>query len=236
MGKFIAGLFDWDGLLADTEPCWSLADIKWMNANGAPYHDELKHLLTGRNQSDCVTTLMNAYGLTLSVEEAKILREEALYQVYEQMEFIGGSDTNPDDRKRLLDERFFMPGANNLVSKLRKLEIPLAIVSGSSKKILNVAVPEDFKSNFNLVLSCEGIKGKPAPDSYLEAAKQLGVDPRNCIVFEDAQSGVESAYNAGMYCIAVPNKYTRHQDFSKAGLVVPSLLELTPERLKGLLR
>jgi len=75
---------------------------------------------------------------------------------------------------------------------------------------------------------------KPAPDIFLKAAHELGVEPAECLVLEDAEKGVMAAYLAGMRCIAVPNDYTRHHDFSKATKVCSSLKEITPELLHWL--
>jgi HAD superfamily hydrolase (TIGR01509 family) len=75
---------------------------------------------------------------------------------------------------------------------------------------------------------------KPAPDIFLKAASDLGVEPSACVVLEDAEKGVLAAHLAGMRCIAVPNRYTRHHDFSKATRICASLNEVTPEFLESL--
>ena len=75
---------------------------------------------------------------------------------------------------------------------------------------------------------------KPAPDIFLKAASDLGVEPSECVVLEDAEKGVLAAHLAGMRCIAVPNRYTRHHDFSKATRICASLNEVTPELLESL--
>jgi beta-phosphoglucomutase-like phosphatase (HAD superfamily) len=59
--------------------------------------------------------------------------------------------------------------------------------------------------------------GKPAPDIYLEAAKRLNVDPKDCLVFEDALSGVRSGKAAGCYVVAIPDP--RFSDDEKASFV-----------------
>ncbi len=59
-------------------------------------------------------------------------------------------------------------------------------------------------------------KNKPKPYIYIEAAKRLGIDPSLCCVFEDTAAGIEAAAGAGMFAIAVPNRFTKGQDFSKA--------------------
>ena len=75
---------------------------------------------------------------------------------------------------------------------------------------------------------------KPAPDVFLKAARDLGIAPAQCLVLEDAEKGVMAAHTAGMRCIAVPNDYTRHHDFSKATKVCSTLKEITPKFLESL--
>jgi len=75
---------------------------------------------------------------------------------------------------------------------------------------------------------------KPAPDIFLKAAGDLGVEPSQCLVFEDAEKGVMAAHLAGMRCIAVPNQHTRHHDFSKATKVCASLRDITDDFLRSL--
>ncbi|MBS0615288.1 MAG: HAD family phosphatase [Verrucomicrobia bacterium] len=62
-------------------------------------------------------------------------------------------------------------------------------------------------------------KNKPKPYIYIEAATRLGIAPSKCVVFEDTAAGVEAAAGAGMYTIAVPNRFTKNQDFSKANQI-----------------
>jgi HAD superfamily hydrolase (TIGR01509 family) len=75
---------------------------------------------------------------------------------------------------------------------------------------------------------------KPAPDIFLKAARDLDVEPAECLVLEDAEKGVMAAHLAGMRCVAVPNAYTRHHDFSKATRVCSSLTEITDDFLRSL--
>jgi beta-phosphoglucomutase-like phosphatase (HAD superfamily) len=66
--------------------------------------------------------------------------------------------------------------------------------------------------------------GKPDPEIFLKAAEELAVDPVACLVLEDAPSGIAAARAAGMVSIAVPNRFTRQQDCSGAGVVLDTLL------------
>ena len=66
-------------------------------------------------------------------------------------------------------------------------------------------------------------RSKPAPDVYLAAAARIGVEPAACLAIEDSGPGVTAATRAGMTCVAVPNRWTAHQDFSDADVVLESL-------------
>jgi putative hydrolase of the HAD superfamily len=74
---------------------------------------------------------------------------------------------------------------------------------------------------------------KPAPDLFLRAAERLGVAPSGCVVVEDAEKGVIAASRAGMRAIAIPNRFTQDNDFSRASRVLYSLEELTVELVDG---
>ncbi|MCD4740423.1 HAD family phosphatase [archaeon] len=90
-----------------------------------------------------------------------------------------------------------------LVKKLNKKGIKLAIASGSRKENLNEILGKT-KNMFKIILTSEDFnKNKPDPEPYLTAAKKLGVTPSECIVIENAPRGIESAKAAGMTCIAI---------------------------------
>ena len=76
-------------------------------------------------------------------------------------------------------------------------------------------------------------EGKPSPQAFLLAAKKLGVEPKNCVVMEDAVVGVQAAKRAGMCCIAVTNTYPR-EAIAEADIIVNSLEEITVKTIEGL--
>ena len=80
---------------------------------------------------------------------------------------------------------------------------------------------------FHSVVSGEcTTNGKPEPDIYLEASRQLDTEPENCIAVEDSINGVISAKNAGMYCIAVPDPRLDIEKYSGADLIVSRISDL----------
>ncbi|MBI5391731.1 HAD family phosphatase [Candidatus Woesearchaeota archaeon] len=208
--KADAIIFDWDGTLADTEPCWSQADKMLLSEYKIKYNDELKSRLTGRSQKECVGIFIEEYGLSITVEEGVRKRLLALRRVY-----INVGDV-------------LMPGAREVIKEMRERKIKMAIASGSPLGILKEIVKKQGIYNcFEEIISSDEVrKGKPAPDIYIEAAKKLGVKRENCVVIEDAQAGVIAAKEAGMFCLVIPNKYTKDQDFARADKIINSLKEI----------
>ena len=72
-------------------------------------------------------------------------------------------------------------------------------------------------------------QGKPAPDIFLLAAKRLGVEPAECLVFEDAPSGTEAAIAAGMSVVVVPHPEMDCNHFKNASQIISSLNDFEPE-------
>jgi beta-phosphoglucomutase family hydrolase len=97
-----------------------------------------------------------------------------------------------------------VPGALALLSRLRAASVPVAIASSAPPE--NRAMVIDglgLDAYVEVVVAAEHLPGKPAPDVFLEAARQLGVTPTDCLAFEDAANGVRAAASAGMLVGAV---------------------------------
>ena len=134
-----------------------------------------------------------------------------------------------------------LPGVRPLMEGLHRLGVKQAIGSSAPRAnldlILRLTGIEGFLS---AVVSAEDTtRGKPDPQVFLVAAQRLGVEPRRCVVFEDAPAGVEAAKAGGMKCIAV--RFVGHHSADKlaragADRVVASLEEVSPEDVLRLLR
>lgn len=115
---------------------------------------------------------------------------------------------------------------------LKRQQIGLALASSAPRVEINRNLKSAGLENFfDVIVSGEddlkhyqGSEGvnKPKPYIYQETAKQLGVKPHMCIVFEDTAAGVEAAYSAGMNVIAVSNRFTKNHDFSHALCILTS--------------
>ncbi len=130
------------------------------------------------------------------------------------------------------------PGFDTLVTRLMRAGIRRGLASNSGfARVRRVVTQLGICDFLDAMAGGDEVpQRKPAPDLYLLAASRLGVAPRRCAAMEDSQSGIEAAKAAGLTCIAVPNLFTRHQDFSRADLVLASLDEITVETLRALER
>lgn len=208
-------IFDLDGLLADTERLHCQAYQMTFLEQGITLQelDYCEHWVRfGRGITDWVT--LNK----LTVDPYSLrLRKSEHYSA------LLSSSLRP------------MDGALELLDRLHG-QIRFALASSSYRDAIDgVLAGLDIGHFFDVVVSGLDVSAvKPAPDIFLKAAHDLGVRPEECVVLEDAEKGVLAAHSAGMRCIAVPNEYTRHHDFSTATRICSSLKEITPELLQSL--
>lgn len=131
-----------------------------------------------------------------------------------------------------------------LVAEKDRFKYKLAIASGASiEEILTYLKHLKIEEHFEVILSGhdhlhhyndpEGVN-KPKPYIYLEAAKQLGVDPSECIAIEDSCMGVKAGASAGCFTIAVPTPFSQNHDFSDADIILPSFKDISVENLLNL--
>jgi len=111
----------------------------------------------------------------------------------------------------------------------------LAIASsGIRDNVIFVLEKINIKDKFSLIVTAEDVaRVKPFPDIYEKSCELLGLDKTECIAIEDSETGVESAKGAGIRCIAVPCEFTKHQNFSKADVVLDSFDKLNADFIKS---
>lgn len=206
-----AVIFDMDGLIVDSEPIHSKSIELTLNQYGKTpifHNNGLVHRVGYSGEKE-YELLLEKYGLVKEKENFRKKRRN----VY--MELL---------KKPLRPKSGFL----YLVKLLNKKCIKLGLAS--SREIRHVKVIlKNLKvlDLFDAVSGREiGFQAKPAPDIYIKATKQLKVSPQNCLALEDTEPSVISAKSAGMKVIAIPNKYTSTQDFSKADLVINSLSDI----------
>ncbi|HKY07994.1 MAG TPA: HAD family phosphatase [Candidatus Binatia bacterium] len=210
-----AVIFDLDGLLADTEHLHCRAYQMALEEHGVQLADcdYAEHWVRfGKGIADWLTL----QGLTVDPHALR-LRKSKHY-----LDLLASALKPMDGALELL--RFLSGRAK------------LALASSSYRDAVDgVLAGLGIGHFFDVIVSgLDVAQVKPAPDIFLKAADELGVPPSACLVLEDAEKGVIAAHAAGMRCIAVPNEYTRHHDFSKATRICASLKEITPELWEAL--
>jgi len=202
-----AVIFDLDGLLADTEKLHQSAYQTVFSELGIELSDEEyeHHWIRCGKGINAFTAQRN-----LAVDPSFVRREKA--RLYEK---LVSSGVEP------------MTGAHELLSSLQGRKLMGLATSSYSKDayaVLNALAFVDFFSCVATKSNVERIK--PYPDIFLYIANEMNTLPEHCLVLEDAEKGVLAADAAGMKSIAVPNRHTLSNDFSKAALVVSSLEEV----------
>jgi pseudouridine-5'-monophosphatase len=130
-----------------------------------------------------------------------------------------------------------MPGARELTAALHAMDVPLAVATSSTRASFALKTRRHgawFGRDFRAVVTGDDPRierGKPAPDIFLVAARDLGATPSACVVIEDAPSGVAAARAAGMQVVAVPDPGMDRARYGDAQLVVDSLRDLGPADL-----
>jgi HAD superfamily hydrolase (TIGR01509 family) len=182
-----AVVFDCDGLLVDTERCWAAAEAEVFARRGGRLSDAENLELIGMSIPETLVYLAERIGEEI---EPEVFEAELL----ELVETVVARDAGP------------MPGARILVEQIAAI-VPVAVASNSHRPQLEAALAAgSFDGRFEISVAGDEIPApKPAPDVYLAACQRLGIDPAECLAFEDSQAGVTAARSAGLRTIAVPS-------------------------------
>ena len=204
-----AVLFDFDGILVDTEWAIYSAWRRTFEAHGHPLPLEIYTRCIG---SDFATWSPKSHleeltGNAFDWHDLDTRRQEEIVSELE------GSKA--------------MAGVSDMLDVLKGRSIPCAVVSSSSHHWVDGWLEQIGLIRHFETIVCRGDapRIKPAPDLYLEAAKRLQLDPADCLVIEDSLNGIHSAKAAGMSAWAIPNRVTAGLDFSPADRVLGSLTE-----------
>jgi HAD superfamily hydrolase (TIGR01509 family) len=207
-----AVVFDLDGVLLDSEQRWNEAKEALVRESGGRWREEAPVAMMGMSSPEWSRYLREDLGVPLS-------REEINREIVRRME----------DRFR--DALPLLPGAGEAVRALAA-RWPLGLASSSNRELIDLFLSlSGFGDAFRVTVSSEEVaRGKPAPDVYLEAASQLGLDAARCVAIEDSSNGIRAGAAAGMAVIAVPNPhYPPAQDaLALAAVTADGVAEVTP--------
>ncbi|MGE5599093.1 MAG: beta-phosphoglucomutase [Bacteroidota bacterium] len=211
MGEYRGAAFDLDGVIVDTAKYHFLAWQRLARELGIEFTERDNERLKGVSRMRSLAILLEIGGLTRTEAEMQSLAETK-NRWY--VEYINGMDASE-----------ILPGAREYLHLLRRRGIKTALCSASKNAGLILAKLQIAELFDAVIDGNKATKAKPDPEIFLMGAAALGLDPGECVAFEDAAAGVEAAKRAGMYTIGVGDE----EILKAADLVISGLHELLPE-------
>ena len=211
--KPIVALFDFDGVVVDTEPQYTL----FWDEKGKKYHPEIPNF--GHH-----------------------IKGQTLIQIYKQF-FREPEGLQDEITRQLLDYELtmhfeYIDGVVDFMKELREKGAKLAIVTSSNDAKMANAYREhpELKTMVDYIVTADRVThSKPHPECFLLGAEMLGVEKDNCIVFEDSFHGIEAGNRAGMKVIGLATTNSAEAIADKCALVIPDFVGFTYEKMRAVL-
>jgi HAD superfamily hydrolase (TIGR01509 family) len=185
-------IFDMDGVLVDSEPFIIKAIIQAFAEFGLKITAQDFHPFTGTGEKNCVRGIAKNHNFPIDIEKATT----RTYDIY--LELIRGN-LRP------------LPGAKEFITECKRLgkKISVATSADMRKAAGNFTELKIPPETFDAIIYANNVKHtKPAPDIFLLAAEKMCVDPKDCLVIEDALSGIQAAKAAGCRSLAITSSFT----------------------------
>jgi len=213
-----AVIFDMDGLMLDSEPLAVRAWDAAASALGVEFDRALAFAMVGRNATDCSALVRARYGADYPVD--------ALFDRWH----------HTYDAIRACEGVAVKPGVFELIDWLETHAIPRAVATSTHRErarasLAQAALLPRFRA---IVGGDEILRGKPAPDIYIEAARRIGCSTAECVALEDSEPGIRAALAAGMAPIMVPDLHAPSADLIGLDLLVLPTLREVLEHFAGL--
>ena len=190
-------IFDHDGLMFDTEKIWQKNWKVVADDMGIVLPEEFKQHICGTSGELMNSVVKKYYG----VADGKEIIARVKQGVF-------------DDEAIHIDEK---PGLRDIIEMFKRNGVVMAVAISSpeamiKKNLENAGISEYFDA----IVSGQHVEhGKPAPDIFLLAAEKIGLDPKDCYVFEDAYNGVNAGHNAGCYTVMIPDMLQPNDEIRK---------------------
>src|SRR6478609_4119918 len=211
-----AVIFDLDGVIVDTAHYHFIAWKRLANELGIHFTEVENEQLKGVSRMRSLEIILELGNLRLSQEEMERLATKKNQWFVDYINAM-----KPDE---------IFPGVKDMIQNIRAAGIKIALAS-SSKNADTVLTLLDVKNLFDVIVDGTMIThSKPDPEIFLLAARQLNLPPSECLVYEDAEAGVEAAIAAGMKCIGVGSP----QQLSKANVVVAKTPDFGIDKIKSI--
>ena len=216
MGKIKACLFDLDGVIVDTAKYHYIAWRELAKELGFDFTEKDNERLKGVSRMTSLEILLEIGGVTLTDEE-KLRLADKKNENYRT--FI--LRMKPDE---------ILPGAKSFLKELKTKDIKIALGS-ASKNAMTILDRLELTNLFEAIIDGTKVsEAKPNPEVFLKGAEALGVQPEECVVFEDAEAGVEAALAGNMRCVGIGSANV----LGKAHMVVDGLHQMDYNKLISL--
>ena len=189
-GPFRAYLFDCDGTIVDSMPLHYIAWKQALSEWGCTLDEDLFYSWGGKPAVEIIASLNHMQNLNMPIEAVAERKENLYFSLLHDLKPV----------PEVLEQIVAQHG-----------RIPFAVVSGSTREsIVKSLTAVGLLDRFPILIGSEDYeRSKPAPDAFLIAAARLGIAPRDCLVFEDTDMGIQSATAAGMASVRVPQPHER---------------------------
>ena len=186
---FEAVLWDMDGTLLDSEPIWIEEEAKLMRSLGVEWNDD--------DARNCLGGPMHR------VDEYMRKRSGDRHKPLELSELLISQMVS-----RLNESVNFTPGAEQLLNELYRMQIPMALVTASTREIVDAALSGIGSHYFHRTISANDVsETKPDPEGYISASRYLNVSIERSLVIEDSLTGMSAAIDSGAYVLGIPHFY-----------------------------
>jgi beta-phosphoglucomutase len=182
-------IFDLDGVIVDTAKYHFMAWKKLANALDIHFTEEDNENFKGVSRKRCLEILLEMGGMNVSQEQFNAWLAE---KNEDYLSYIAG-----------MDETEILPDVTKVLNFLKAKGIPMALGS-ASKNAVPILEKVKLLTYFDAIVDGNAVsKAKPDPEVFMIAADKLGVDAKNCVVFEDALAGIEAANTAQMTSVGI---------------------------------
>jgi len=208
-----ACIFDLDGVIVDTAKYHFIAWRRLANSLGFDFTEAENEKLKGVGRMESLDIILGWGGVSLSVQqkEALAVQKNEWYKALIQ-------HMQPDE---------ILPGVHAFLDDLQRRGILIGLGS-ASKNATEVIQSVGLADTFDIIVDGkQTTRSKPDPEVFLLAARGLGFSPEECIVFEDAESGIDAALHGGFYAVGVGSP----EVLGKAHAVIPGFSGLTLDNI-----
>lgn len=208
-------LFDLDGVIADTSIYHFQAWRKLIKDHfSLSLPNEFEQQTKGVSRTDSLKAILNFLNIDVSKEQFEQLAAEK-NQTYQKLL----NNLTPKD---------ILPGIQKLISDFKSHDVKISLASASLNAPL-ILEKLDLWQDFDAIANPNEVKfGKPAPDIFLQAAKEIDAQPKDCVGIEDSIAGIDAINRAGSLSVGVGAK----EELNKAKLLFPTTADLNYDQIE----